>query len=356
MGIGLGWTDKNFRSCSASELAWSTSGCFYRGMHNSIAAAVGIISRLPMVRRAWSFYDSPDIGAKSDRTKWSDAGEKLLALIPGQAQREAVTLGMWASDAFVGAGQFDRAIETLGQNPMGARASLQTSNRLALRLEVGDDVTAGDVVSLFGPKVTKFGRENLDAIALHIGVQLDQRRKQGSGRLVEQWAADAYEFEGGYSLFLGLHPLRIIKPPRGLSFALSPSAETFCVAAIRAAENAWRGERKIPHVGEGWIAETRLFYELKVALDHHEVLHHASPPWLGRQHLDIYIPDLHTAIEYQGEQHDRAVEFFGGISAFELTKERDARKARLCDNNGIRLLYARAGYKLNELLSDIFNQ
>jgi hypothetical protein len=76
-------------------------------------------------------------------------------------------------------------------------------------------------------------------------------------------------------------PPRIVKPPRGLSFDRSPSAEAFCTTAIRAAENAWRAEQKIPHVGEGWIAETRLFYEIKAALPALDVIHQARLEWLA---------------------------------------------------------------------------
>ena len=61
--------------------------------------------------------------------------------------------------------------------------------------------------------------------------------------------------------------------------------------------------------------------------------------WLGRQHLDIYIPELKIAVEYQGRQHSEPVEFFGGQEAFEKNLERDARKKRLCDENGVNLLY-----------------
>ena len=63
-----------------------------------------------------------------------------------------------------------------------------------------------------------------------------------------------------------------------------------------------------------------------------------SPDWLGTQRLDIFIPCLHLAIEYQGKQHYEPVEFFGGKENFERTKNRDQRKKILCENNAIKLL------------------
>ena len=60
--------------------------------------------------------------------------------------------------------------------------------------------------------------------------------------------------------------------------------------------------------------------------------------WLGLQSLDIYIPSLSVGIEYQGEQHYRPISFFGGEKAFEEVVKRDARKAKLCDENNVKLI------------------
>ncbi len=56
------------------------------------------------------------------------------------------------------------------------------------------------------------------------------------------------------------------------------------------------------------------------------------------------------AIEFQGEQHDKPIEFFGGEKAFQETKERDARKRNLCEQNGVYLIYVRSGYSLNKVV------
>ena len=49
------------------------------------------------------------------------------------------------------------------------------------------------------------------------------------------------------------------------------------------------------------------------------VVHHGRPEGLGRQHLDVWIPEWKVAVEFQGDQHDRPVGFFGGDEAFEPT-------------------------------------
>ena len=60
--------------------------------------------------------------------------------------------------------------------------------------------------------------------------------------------------------------------------------------------------------------------------------------WLNRQSLDIYIPSKKIGIEYQGEQHYRPIEFFGGVEAFEYRLMLDERKRKLCKKNNITLI------------------
>ena len=61
--------------------------------------------------------------------------------------------------------------------------------------------------------------------------------------------------------------------------------------------------------------------------------------WLGLQSLDFYLPEYNIAIECQGIQHFKAIDFFGGEKGFKNTVYRDKNKERLCNNNGIMVLY-----------------
>ena len=47
------------------------------------------------------------------------------------------------------------------------------------------------------------------------------------------------------------------------------------------------------------------------------------------------------AVEHQGVQHFEPVEMFGGVDGLIKTQERDERKARLCAENGVKLIYFR---------------
>ena len=85
-----------------------------------------------------------------------------------------------------------------------------------------------------------------------------------------------------------------------------------------------------------WKHELSLFHALRKK--HPDTLYQYRPEWLGRQSLDLYIPSLRTAIEYQGIQHSAAVDFFGGEEALAHRQELDARKRQLCAENGVRLV------------------
>ena len=61
----------------------------------------------------------------------------------------------------------------------------------------------------------------------------------------------------------------------------------------------------------------------------------------GKSHLllDFYLPKQNVAIECQGEQHFKPIEFWGGNKGLEERIERDERKYSLCKNNGLDILY-----------------
>lgn len=64
--------------------------------------------------------------------------------------------------------------------------------------------------------------------------------------------------------------------------------------------------------------------------------------WLvyeGKMFLDFFIPEYGVAIECQGGQHFKSVEWYGGDAMFERTKARDERKKQLCNSHGIEVLY-----------------
>lgn len=126
-----------------------------------------------------------------------------------------------------------------------------------------------------------------------------------------------------------------------------------CRLILKQSEDLYREAIGMPKVGEGWISETELFYLLTNYFVNEKIIHHASPNWLGRQHLDVYFPKHSIAIEYQGQQHYEPIDFFGGHKAYLKSVERDQRKERLCKENNCTLIYVMKGYNINELIITI---
>jgi len=122
---------------------------------------------------------------------------------------------------------------------------------------------------------------------------------------------------------------------------------------LRETENTYREESGIPKIGEGWVSETELFYKLINAFPQHEIIHHGRPKWLGRQHLDIYFPELNIGVEYQGKQHLEPVEYFGGESSFKKQQKRDERKRDKCKRNKCSLIYVYDDYNFEDIKNQI---
>jgi rubrerythrin len=79
--------------------------------------------------------------------------------------------------------------------------------------------------------------------------------------------------------------------------------------------------------------------------------------WLkykGKLFLDFYIPEYKIAIECQGEQHFKPIDFASNgkkwaFDNFQKNIIRDSIKKKLCENNGIKLLY----YTSKKIINDI---
>lgn len=293
---------------------------------------------------------------------------EALELPPEQAYRRLIAFSgtdahpdqvwyarWWASDALVLMGEYRRAIEVYP--PANTqRATYQTERLLSLKAETKMPYSVQDLIALLGPRVTTFGKQNIElvreAAAALVAAEDDRARVD---RLTD-WAASAprspFQVYAGSSA--GYDASKRVEIAH-LGFTRVLACVNYCTELVREAENMVREDRGVPHVGQGWISETRLYREIEAALTPLKVVQHASPEWLGRQHLEVYIPELSVAVEYQGAQHDQPVEYFGGEAAFLATVKRDRRKRRLCKANGVSLIYAREGYDLSEVLRAVRN-
>lgn len=90
-------------------------------------------------------------------------------------------------------------------------------------------------------------------------------------------------------------------------------------------------------VNKKWVSQEKLFHLILEVYS--DAIAEYSPDWLKHQRIDVFIPQLNLAFEYQGRQHYEPIDFFGGEEAFKKTIERDLRKQHLCEENGVRLIY-----------------
>lgn len=104
-------------------------------------------------------------------------------------------------------------------------------------------------------------------------------------------------------------------------------------------ENKVRERFGFKRVGEAWVSETTLYYLIKQLFPNLSVLLHYRPNFLEGLELDIFIEDLNLGIEYQGVQHFKPVEHWGGEESYKKLVSRDKKKAKLCKANNVNLIY-----------------
>ncbi len=90
-----------------------------------------------------------------------------------------------------------------------------------------------------------------------------------------------------------------------------------------------------------------------------EFIREKTFPWLinkktGRSlFYDFFLPEINTAIEYQGEQHFKPVKYFGGINEFKNRVENDKLKKDLTKENNVSILYIAYTEKVEDIKKKI---
>ena len=72
--------------------------------------------------------------------------------------------------------------------------------------------------------------------------------------------------------------------------------------------------------------------------------------------FDFYIPSISMCIEYQGQQHYKPIEIFGGEKAYNLQLKKDIVKREYCKNNNIKMLEIMYSDNIEDRLTECFTQ
>jgi hypothetical protein len=261
----------------------------------------------------------------------------------------------YLSDLSTIEGDFTKALEIFPDISVSSTNTFLANWRLNLKALANKTCNADDVLTIFLKRLTSFGRMNIELVA------------QCLDSLLKTWAHDHQSdplpyIVGKYThlktnqhyLFTGSPYLIPFQEPI-YHFYEIPEFEQIIRDLSREAENTVREERGIPRVGEGWVSETELYYKVRKWFPEHQVIQHARPSWLRQQHLDIFIPQLAIALEYQGQQHNKPVEYFGGQEAFEKTRQRDQKKYRLCQKYHVKLIYVQESYDPEHLKEQLLS-
>lgn len=95
-----------------------------------------------------------------------------------------------------------------------------------------------------------------------------------------------------------------------------------------------------------WLDTNKVYYEYQYSFSD-----------LKRKPFDFYVPDKNTLIEYDGEQHYKPIDYFGGEDKYKKQVKTDKSKTSYCNKNKIELI--RIPYwkfdEINTILEDAFS-
>lgn len=119
---------------------------------------------------------------------------------------------------------------------------------------------------------------------------------------------------------------------------------------FRKIENELREKFGYPQVGQKWVSETTLYKIVTALFSDLEVIHHYRGSELQGLEIDIWLPEIRLGIEYQGEQHYKIVEHWGGKEGLEKRIENDKKKKILCNQLGYHLIEFKYTEEITEQL------
>ena len=101
--------------------------------------------------------------------------------------------------------------------------------------------------------------------------------------------------------------------------------------------------------------QTLLFEKLSNSFKELNFNYEFGIKWLEGQRFDIYNSQFNFAVEYDGLQHYKLVEHFGGESYLKIIQERDVLKNKKCVRNNCKLFRVKYNYTESDYQELILN-
>jgi hypothetical protein len=244
----------------------------------------------------------------------------------------------WTYDCLLELELYDKYFEATKPPNIFLGKPFKANERCNVRYYLGLPASSVDLLNIYGErlaKLTSFTKQHpakFEQILEAVFAEDERKNDSWFDRILA--GSDRINYRP-YA-FICHHKIHPKIPTYSFDHASEEITKHIC-GAIREAENRLRDALGEKRVGENWDDETKLFHTIKEMFPELQVIHHGKPDWLGRMHLDIWIPDLKIAIEYHGPQHFEEMKHFGGAESLEATKKRDALKRSACARKGVRL-------------------
>ena len=157
------------------------------------------------------------------------------------------------------------------------------------------------------------------------------------------------KFEYGHSMYYSSFLQRYL-PYHGLLSRMKYGKATYEGEEYRQVENELREKFGYPKIGQQWVAETTLYKIVCILFPDNEIVHHYRGAELEGLELDIWLPEYHLGIEYQGQQHYNVIEHWGGEKGLKKRVANDRKKRRLCKKLGYHLIEIKYTEEMSEEL------
>ena len=91
---------------------------------------------------------------------------------------------------------------------------------------------------------------------------------------------------------------------------------------------------------EKYVYEERLYNCLLTIFNKNDIIRQYKAEWLtNKKSIDFFISKYNIAIEHQGSQHFKPINYFGGVKKYSRIVELDKEKFEECKKNGVNILY-----------------